>query len=319
MIHSVSRRAWTYFWLVSALWGVPYLFIKVALEDGFSPVAVAFGRVAVGAALLLPVALARGVMAELRGRWGLVLVVAALDVAAPFALIALGEKSVSSALAGILVASTPLFVALLAVWIDPSERVSGWRFAGLLLGLTGVVALLGIDAAGGGGSGAIIGGTLIVLASLSYAAAALLVRRWFADVPPLAVSTAALALSTAMLGLALSTAMLGLPMAVVAANQSPSGKGVAAIAVLGSACTALAFLLFYALIKEAGASRAAVITYVAPAFAVAFGVVALGEPFGLSTAAGLALVLVGSWIATHGGGGGARAGPRRLRVRSSAE
>src|SRR5258705_1750974 len=141
----MSARAWAAFAAVSTLWGIPYLFIKIAVDDGVPPGFLAFVRVALGAAVLIALAWRAGVLAPLRGRWRWLAVYALFEIAAPFPLIAAGERHVASSLAAIIIAAVPLFVALLALRFDPAERATGSRLVGLITGLAGVVALVGID------------------------------------------------------------------------------------------------------------------------------------------------------------------------------
>src|SRR5262249_24781467 len=138
-----STRGWAAFAAMSAVWGVPYLFIKVAVDDGISPAFVSFARVVIAAAVLLALGAHAGVLSSLRGRWRWLAVYAVAEIALPFPLIAAGEQRVSSSLAAILIACVPLMVAVIALRFDPSERVTGVRLVGLLVGLAGVVALVG--------------------------------------------------------------------------------------------------------------------------------------------------------------------------------
>ena len=147
----MTPRAWLLFAAVSVVWGVPYFFIKVAVSDGVPPAFVAWSRVALGAAVLLPLAW-RGGAVGARGRWRAIAAYTACEVAVPFLLIALGEQYVASSLAAILIASMPLMVALLSVRFSPEDRPTGSRLAGLVVGFGGVVALLGVDVAGRPGS-----------------------------------------------------------------------------------------------------------------------------------------------------------------------
>jgi drug/metabolite transporter (DMT)-like permease len=287
-----SRRATALFVAVSVLWGLPYGLIAIALDEGFTAPAVAVGRVAIAAGALVAIALARGGFAALRGRGRFVVAVAVLDVAAPFALVTYAEESISSSATGVLVASTPLWVAALALRFDRSERVRRDQLLGIAVGLLGVGLLLGL---GSVGTGVVGGGAMVLLASLGYAAASLIVKLRLADVPPLALTAAALAVAT----LALAPFALADPPAA-----APTAEGWAALVALGLACTAAAFVLFYALIAEAGAGRAALITYVAPIFAVLLGVLALDEGFTAANAAGVALILGGAWLAARPAGAG---------------
>ena len=284
----VSRRAWLMFAVMSLLWGIPYLFIKVAVAE-VAPVTVVFLRTALAALVLLPVALRRGALRRLRGRWTAVVVLALMEITAPFLLIAYGERHITSSLTGLLIAAEPLLVALLAFRLDPSERVTGVRLIGLLVGMVGVVALLGLDA--GGDRLQLLGAGMVLLATLGYAGGVLLVKRAFADVPPLGVVTAALGI----------TAVLLAPFAAVKLpDRVPSAAVVGSLAALAVVCTAVAFLVFFALIAEAGPSRTTVFTYVNPAVAVALGVTLLHEPLTGVTVAGFLLVIAGSWLSTGG-------------------
>src|SRR5919197_5580648 len=143
----MTRRAWLLFTSVSLLWGVPYLFIKVAVAE-LPPVTVVFVRVAIAALLLWPVAVRRGALRGLRNRLPQLMVLALLEIAIPFLLISMGEQRIASSLTGLLIAALPLFVALLALRFDAAERVRGVRLVGLLLGFSGVAALLGVDVGG---------------------------------------------------------------------------------------------------------------------------------------------------------------------------
>src|SRR5213080_603355 len=181
--------------LLAALWGASYLFIKIALED-LSPAAVVFVRTALGALVLAPVALRRGAFAAARRHLGTLALVAAIQVAGPFLLIATGEQSIPSSLAGILVASAPIWTALLAGAFVPEERLRGWSLAGIALGIVGVAALFGVDL---GGGDALLGGAAILLASLGYAIGALVAKRRLADVPAVGLVASIMSLGTLFL------------------------------------------------------------------------------------------------------------------------
>jgi drug/metabolite transporter (DMT)-like permease len=274
---------------VSVVWGVPYFFIRIAVDADVPPWFVAWSRVALGAALLAPLALRRGALRGLAGRWRAIAAYAACEIAVPFTLIAVGEQHVSSSLAAILVASMPLMVTLLSVRLSPGDRPRGLRLVGLFAGLAGVVALLGIDVAGEPDE--LLGALLVLVATVGYATATFIIQRGLADLDPLGPVTAGLALSAVVL---LPAALLGPPSAV------PPADALASLAVLGVVCTALALVLFFRLINEAGPSRASVITYVNPLVAVVLGVLVLDERLGASSVAGLVLILAGSWLSTGG-------------------
>jgi len=286
----MSPRAWIAFAAVSTLWGIPYLFIKVAVDDGVSPGFLAWVRVVLGGAVLLGLAWAAGVLAPLRGRWGWLAIFAVIEIVIPFPLIAAGEQHVDSSLAAIIVAAAPLFVALIAlVGFDDSERVSGSRLGGLLLGLVGVIALVGIDATGS--TDELLGAAAILLSAFCYAVGPMILKRKLADLDPRASMGAALAIAALVLT----------PAAILAPPRgTPSAEALVSLVVLGIFCTAAAFAFYGALVAEAGAGRALVITYIAPVVAVALGVAVLGERPGAGAAGGLLLILAGSWLATGG-------------------
>jgi drug/metabolite transporter (DMT)-like permease len=285
----VTARAWLLFAAVSVVWGVPYFFIKVAVEAGVPPAFVAWSRVALGAAVLLPLAWRRGALRGLAGRWPAVVAYTACEVAVPFLLIAAGEQHIASSLAAILIASMPLMVALLSVRLSPEDRPTGLRLVGLVIGFGGVVALLGVDVAGRPGE--LLGAVLVLVATLGYATAPIIVNRRLADLDPLGPIAASLAMAT----LLLAPAVLVSP-----PDEVPPGDALGALAVLGVVCTALGLVLFFRLIVEAGPSRASVITYVNPLVAVVLGVLVLDERVGAMSVVGLLAILGGSWLSTRG-------------------
>ena len=298
----VSARAWGAFAAVSVLWGIPYLFIKIAVDDGVSPAFLAWVRVVLGSALLLALAWRLGLLASLRGRWRWLTVFAVVEIAIPFPLIAAGEQHVSSSLAAIIIAAAPLFVALLALRFDDSERVTGSRLAGLLIGLAGVAALVGIDVAGRGDE--LLGAGAILLAALCYAIGPMVLKRHLSDLDPRASMGAALAIAALVLtpAAALSPPTAGLP-----------AEALSSLVVLGLLCTAAAFAIYASLVVEVGAGRALVITYIAPVVAVVCGIAVLDEHLGAGAIVGLTLILLGSWLATRPGSA-AKAPPEEAAI-----
>jgi len=285
----MTRRAWLLFILSSVIWGVPYLFIKIAVDAGIAPAFIAWSRIALAAALLLPLAIRRKVLQGLRERTAAIIGYTACEVAVPFILISIGEQYITSSLTAILVATMPLMVALLSLRLIPGEHLSGKRLIGLLIGFAGVVALLGFDVAGRATE--LLGAALVLVATLGYAIAPIIVSRRLSDLDPLGPVTASLLIATVAL---LPPAIATFP------GQLPSVSALIAIAVLGIICTAAGLLVFFRLIAEAGPSRASVITYVNPLVAVIVGVVTLGERLSLVSVAGLGLILLGSWVSTGG-------------------
>ncbi len=289
----MTRRGWWLFAAMSLIWGVPYLLIKVAVRD-LAPASVVFLRTALAAALLLPVALARGNFRPVLRRWRPVALFTAVELAVPWVLLTDAERHVTSSLAGLTIASVPLASALFARAFGHRERMTGVRLLGLAAGFAGVAALLGLDVAG---SEPLVVAKLAVVV-VCYALGPLIIARSLSDLPTLEVVTASLALCAAAyapFGIAL------LP------RSPPAPQVVAAVAGLGVVCTALAFVLFFQLIAEIGPVRASVITYVNPAVAVIAGVAVLQEPITAGTAAGFVLILGGSWLATRAHPGAARA------------
>src|SRR4051794_10920703 len=289
----MSPRAWTLFAAQSVIWGVPYLFIKVAVDDGISPGFLAWARVLLAALVLVPIAWRAGSLPTLHGRWPWLALFALSEFVIPFPLLGFGEQRIQSSLAAILIAATPIFVALIAIRLDPSETATGWRAVGLGLGFLGVVALLGVDVAGSGRE--LVGAMAILVVALGYAIGPMIVKRRFADLDPKATMGVALAIGAVALT----------PLAAGSApSHAPSTDAWIAIVVLGLICTALAFVIWGALIAEVGPGRALVITYVNPVVAVAAGAIFLDESPGTGAILGLVLILSGSWLATRGANSG---------------
>ena len=272
--------------MLASLWGASYMFIKIGLRD-LSAEMVVFSRTALASLVLLPLAWRRGALEPLRGRVRQIFTLAAIQVAGPFTLISLGESSISSSLAGILVSSAPIFTALLAIRIDQDERLAGAGIAGVLVGIAGVALLVGLDTRGS----AILGALAVVLASLGYALGAFYIKRNLREVPPVGLVTGTMGAS----------AILMLPFAIATAPAALPGSGpVLAMVALGFGGTGIAFVLFYSLIGTVGPTRASLVAYVAPGFAVAYGVALLDEKFTPVTLAGLVLIVGGSWMAAEG-------------------
>jgi drug/metabolite transporter (DMT)-like permease len=278
------------------VWGIPYLLIKVAVRD-VSPATLVCCRTAVGAGLLVPVALARGQLRPVLARWRAVVAFTVAELAVPWVLLSRAEERLPSSVTGLLVAAVPLVGALLGWltsrgWGEDGRRpgghdaLGGRALAGLVVGLAGVGVLVGFDLSGADGPSVALVGVVVV----GYASGPLIQHRCLSDLPALGVVAASLSLCTLAYA---PFALTELPAAV------PPPHVLAAVGVLGVVCTAAAFMAFFALIAEAGPVRATVITYVNPAVALILGVVFLHEPFGLATAAGFALILGGSVLAAR--------------------
>jgi drug/metabolite transporter (DMT)-like permease len=300
----MSRRGWLAFAAMSSIWGVPYLFIKIAVDGGAPFATVAWARVTLAAAVLLALAAHAGVVPALRGKLRWVVAYGIVEIAVPFPLIAFGEQRLPSSMAAILIASVPLMIALLSLRYDHGERPTAARLSGLLIGFAGVVTLVGFDVSQRPGE---LPGVLAILgAAAGYAVGPLILKRHLIALDPRATMGASLAVAAVVLA----------PLAAITAPaRLPSAGALASIAVLGLLCTALAFVIFNTLIAETGPARASVITYVNPVVAVGLGVALLGEQPGAGTVAGLLLILAGSWLSTDGR---LPPGLRRLRAERGA-
>jgi drug/metabolite transporter (DMT)-like permease len=279
----MTRRGWALFAAMALIWGIPYLLIKVAVDD-LSPITLVFLRTGIGALLLVPIAAARGSLRPLLPHWRAVLAFTLVEVTVPWLLLSNAERRLSSSLTGLLIAAVPLIGAVLALLTRADDRLDLRRGAGLVAGFVGVAALLGLDVAlVDPGAVAQVG-----LVAVGYAVAPMIIARRLGSVPALGVVAVSLALTSlvyAPLGLA------QLPHAV------PPERVVAAVVILGVVCTALAFTLFFALIAEVGPLRAQAITYVNPAVALTLGVVVLREPMTVGAAVGFVLILLGLVVA----------------------
>lgn len=285
----MTRRAWAAFATASIVWGVPYLFIKIAVDHGITAPDLAWGRVTLGAIVLLALAWRAGTLSSLRGRWRWLLAFAVAEVAIPFPMLAIGEERVPSSLAAIMVATVPLIGALLAMRFDHSERPTPIRALGLAIGFGGVIALVGIDVAGNHGE--LLGIGAVMVTATGYAIGPMLIKQRFAGLDPRATMGASLALASLLLA---PWAALDTP------TRVPPAGAIGAVVVLGLLCTAIGFVIYSILIGEVGSSRATVITYVNPVVAVTLGVLVLGEHPGAGAVAGLLLILAGGWLATDG-------------------
>jgi drug/metabolite transporter (DMT)-like permease len=280
----MSRRGWLLFAAMSLIWGIPYLLIKVAVEGVPVPVLV-FVRTALGAAVLLPIALRAGAgLAGLRAHWRPLLAFAAIEMMVPWFLLSDAERHLTSSLTGLLIAASPVVAVVLARLTGDRERLTVLRWVGLAVGLAGV-AVLAAPALTGGAPWPI---AEVLLVAVCYATAPLIAARRLADVPPLPLTAACLALA----------AVVYTPAAVLTWPDAwPPARVLLALAGLAFVCTALAMVLFFSLIREVGGPRAVVITYVNPAVAVAAGAVVLGEPVTVRMLVAFALILAGSVLA----------------------
>jgi drug/metabolite transporter (DMT)-like permease len=281
----MTRRGLLLFALMSVIWGIPYLFIRIAVVE-ISPAALVLGRTLIGSAILLPIALTRTDLRPVLARWRWLVAFALVEIAVPWLLLGSAEQRVSSSLAGLLIAGVPLVGAVLAVATGDADRLERRSLAGLFIGLIGVVAIVGGDFEAADATALVQIGIVVV----GYAVGPAILARKLDGLPSVGVMALSLALC----------AVIYLPIVAVEGDATlPSPGVIASVALLGVVCTAVAFLLFAALIGEVGPVRATVITYVNPAVAAVLGVLVLNETFSLPMAIGFLLVIVGSLLAAR--------------------
>lgn len=296
----MSRRYAFLLLVLGAIWGSSYLFIKIGVRD-LSPADLIEVRLLFAAPVLVAFAWSRYGAGSLARAWRPGLVLAALNAAIPFTLIAWGERRVDSGTAAVANSSVPIFLALLAFFFVPSERSTGWRLVGVLLGLVGVAILAGVHPQGGWNG--TIGIGAIVLASISYAAANLYAgRRMGAGGPVLAAVS-----MTGAFFLLLPLALATLP------SHTPGWRSLGSGVVLGLLGTAIAQILSYRMIGMYGSSRSVLVAYMLPAFALLYGAVFLGEGVTPQKLAGLVLISAGVSLGT----GAVRLASRRVRRASA--
>ena len=284
----MSWRGWTAFVALGIIWGLPYFFIKLALQD-VSPLILAFSRVVLAALILMPIAWHRGALRSLGNHKMAICAFGLVEFAIPFSLISLGERWISSSVTGILIAMVPLSIALIQRFFGIREALGAWRVFGLVVGFVGVAALLGTGSIAGSLGWAGVG--CMLLATMCYAIGPLIIQRHMHgldSIGPLAASLVVAAL------------ILVVPAVMEFPSRLPSPMALLSIAVLGTVCTAVAMLLMFYLVRHAGASRASVITYINPVVAALLGVWVLDEHLGIGGFIAFALILLGSWLATRG-------------------
>jgi drug/metabolite transporter (DMT)-like permease len=282
----MSRRGVLLFAAMCVIWGIPYLLIKVAVED-LSPSMLVLARTSIAAVILLPIALFRRELRPLMPHWLPLLAFAAIEIALPWVLLGAAETKISSSLTALLIATVPLVATLIALTTGDRERPEGQTLLGLLVGMAGVAAIVGVSVDGG-----VVPIVQVILVAICYAVGPVILQRWLAALPALGVIAASLAV----------TAVAYVPIVLLgSAGEAPSTKAVGSVLGLAIVCTAVAFLLFFALIAEVGPVRATVITYVNPAVAALLGVAILDEHFTVAMGIGFVLVLAGSVLATQPG------------------
>lgn len=289
-IQRFDARAWLLFGAMALLWGIPYLFISIAVET-YSPAAVVAGRTLLGAVLLLPFALRQKALRPAFSKIGWVLAFGAIEMAGPFLLLGHAEQTLPSGLTGLLVATVPLFAAIIAFGGGDRSMLSPARLIGLLVGFAGVFVIVagpGLAVEGGGGLVAV--GEVLLVAVL-YAIAPFVIATKLRDVPALGTITLAL----------FAVGIFYTPIAFLTQDQMPSIESTLSLVALGVLCTAVAFIAFFALIARVGPVRAPLFTYVNPVVAILLGTIILAEPLTPGLLIGFPLVIVGCWLAATGG------------------
>ncbi len=284
-----TRRGWLLFAAMALLWGVPYLFISIAVES-ISPPAIVAGRTLIAALLLLPFAIRNGCAAGRLKHWPWVLAFGLIEMAGPFVLLGHAEMTLPSGLTGLLVATVPLFAALIALGGGDRGVLRPARAIGLVVGFIGVAVVVAGPGLLGGEMDLLAAGEVLLVAVL-YAIAPFIVARKLADVPSLGTIT----LSLLMIGI------LYLPIGLLTQHDLPTLPSALALLVLAVICTAVAFLAFFALIREVGPVRAPLFTYVNPVVAILLGAVVLAEPLTPGLLVGFPLIIIGCWFAGTGG------------------
>lgn len=287
----MSRNSSIVFAAMCVIWGIPYFLIRVAVGE-ISPAVLVFGRTVIGALILMPIVIAKGGIRAIGTRWMPLIAFAAAEIGGPWFLLSKAEQQISSSLAGLLISFVPLVGMLIAPLFGNREAVGPLRLGGLALGLVGVAAIVGLDFRASSSTALIQMG----LVAVGYAVGPAILNRYLREVP-----------SVSVIGVSLvACAVVYAPLAAAQwPRMIPGGAVIISVAVLGVVCTAIAFLLFFALIASIGPVRATVITYINPAVAALVGVTILHETFTVGMGIGFILVLAGSVLATR------RRAPRR--------
>jgi drug/metabolite transporter (DMT)-like permease len=278
----MTRRGWLLFITLGVFWGMPYLFIRVAVTD-FDPIVVAFGRTAIATLLLLPLALKARALKPLLPYWKILLLYTAVEIIGPWVLLGHAETRLNSSTTGLLIAMVPM-VAAIILTVSGHDRLDFRRSAGLLLGLVGVGLLVGIDIK----FDDLIAVGQIMMVVIGYAIGPIIVSRKLSHLPSIGVVTASLAIA----------AVAYLPFAIFLWPAQITARAAGSVVVLAVICTAAAFLVMFALIAEAGPARMTLITYINPVVAILLGALILDEPITVGLAIGFPLIIIGSILGT---------------------
>jgi drug/metabolite transporter (DMT)-like permease len=278
----MTRRGWLLFITLGVFWGMPYLFIRVAVTD-FDPIVVAFGRTAIATLLLLPLALKARALKPLLPYWKILLLYTAVEIIGPWVLLGHAETRLNSSTTGLLIAMVPM-VAAIILTVSGHDRLDFRRSAGLLLGLVGVALLVGLDIK----VDDLIAVGQIIMVVIGYAIGPIIVSRKLSHLPSIGVVTGSLAIA----------AVVYLPFAIFLWPAQITARAAGSVVVLAVVCTAAAFLVMFALIAEAGPARMTLITYINPVVAILLGALILDEPITVGLAIGFPLIIIGSILGT---------------------
>jgi drug/metabolite transporter (DMT)-like permease len=280
----MSRRGLVLFLILGIAWGIPYALIKIAVVE-LSPEVIVLLRSAIAAVILIPVAAVRGDLRAVFVKWRPLLFYTVIEIIIPWFFLTTAEQRLPSSTAGLLIAAVPLVGVGVSILLKRAEKFSAINWVGILLGMTGVAALVGFDVAG---SDLVAVGQVAVVV-VGYATAPIIVSRWLGDVPGIGLAGISLGI----------TALVYVPVVGLSGTwptRMPSAPVIASLLVLAIVCSALAFVVLFALIREVGPVRATAITYVNPAVAIVAGVLLLHETVTVWTGIGFVLVIAGSWF-----------------------
>jgi len=278
----MTRRGWLLFAALGLIWGIPYLFLRIAVTE-LSPVVVACGRTTIGAVLLLPLAFRARALGPVLRHWKALLAYTVVEIVAPWVLLGHAETRLNSSTTGLLIATVPIVAAVLLTLLG-QDRLDARRITGLVVGFCGVGLLVGLDFQ----PTDLVAVLEVLGVVLGYAIGPIIITRYLADLPSIGVVTWSLVVAT----------VAYTPFALTNLPRHVSGGVIASVAVLAVVCTATAFLVMFALIAEAGPARMSLITYVNPIVAVSLGALVLHEPITLGLVVGFPLILVGSVLGT---------------------
>jgi drug/metabolite transporter (DMT)-like permease len=282
----MTKRSWTLFIAAGILWGVPYLFIKIAVEPGgFQPGFLVFARVSLGAIFLLPLALRHGLIAEAMKYFKWILLYSIIELVGPWYFLSSAERHVTSGLAGLLIATVPFWSTILASLLGDHTVWQPLRIIGMIVGFAGVVLVVGLESLRGHNSKSAV--FVILLAALGYAIAPLMIRKKAPTLNGLAINSVAM----------VCTAIIYIPVGIIQwPTYAPNTSAIWSLIILGIFPTAIAFVVFFKVIVDVGPTRASMVTYINTAVAVLLGIVVLGEPLTLGIGLGLPLILIGSYL-----------------------